>query len=89
MIQVVSLGSSFLAGAFVPQALLGDAVLSFARILPSYWYVKANDSLVELATYTFEDLRPVLLSIAVVFGFAVALYVVTQVVASRRKQLSA
>ena len=89
VVQVVSLGSSFLAGAFVPQAFLGETVLSFARILPSYWYVKANDSLVELATYTFEDLRPVLLSIAVVFGFAVALYVVTQIVASRRKQLSA
>lgn len=89
VIQVVSLGSSFLAGAFVPQAFLGETVLSFARILPSYWYVKANDSLVEIAAYTTEDLRPVLLSIAVVFGFAVALYAVTQVVASRRKQLSA
>ena len=89
VVQVISLGSSFLAGAFVPQAFLGETVLSFARILPSYWYVKANDSLVELAAYTVEDLRPVLLSIGVVFGFAVALYVVTQVVASRRKQLSA
>lgn len=89
VVQVVSLGSSFLAGAFVPQAFLGATVLSFARILPSYWYVKANDTLVEVATYTSESLRPVFLSIAVVFGFAVALYVATQAAASRRRQLSA
>lgn len=89
IVQVVSLGSSFLAGAFVPQSLLGEKVLTLARVLPSYWYVKANDDLVALPSYSGTDLRPVLLSVAVVAGFAAAMFLVSQVVASRRKRLSA
>ncbi len=36
---------SFLCGVFVDQSLLGDSVLSIARFLPAYWYVRANNML--------------------------------------------
>ncbi len=41
--NIVSLGSSFLCGAFVPQSILGEGVLKFTKFFPSYWYIKAND----------------------------------------------
>jgi ABC-2 type transport system permease protein len=44
--QAVSLGMSFMCGVFVRQSLLGDGVLKFAHILPTYWYVGANNLLV-------------------------------------------
>lgn len=43
--NVVGLGMSFMCGVFVPQEYLGSGVLSAARCLPAYWYVKANNLL--------------------------------------------
>ncbi len=43
--NVVGLGLSFVCGVFVPQDLLGSGVLSAARFLPTYWYVKANNNI--------------------------------------------
>lgn len=43
--NVVSLGFSFLGGAFVPQHLIPSGILTFAKLLPSYWYVNLNDAL--------------------------------------------
>lgn len=41
--NTLGLGMSFLCGVFVPQMFLGDKVLSFARFLPVYWYVRITD----------------------------------------------
>ncbi len=43
--NIITLGMSFLCGVFVDQSLLGDSVLSVARFLPAYWYVRANNML--------------------------------------------
>ncbi len=42
IVNVLSLGLSFISGVFVPQFMLGETVLSIARFTPTYWYVKAN-----------------------------------------------
>lgn len=42
IMNVVSLGSSFLCGAFVPQEMLSDTTLKIARVLPSYYYISNN-----------------------------------------------
>jgi len=41
--NTLGIGMSFLCGVFVPQMFLGDKVLSFARFLPVYWYVRITD----------------------------------------------
>ncbi len=43
--NIITLGMSFLCGVFVDQSLLGDSVLSIARFLPAYWYIRANNML--------------------------------------------
>lgn len=43
--NVFSLGMAFLGGAFVSQSLLSDAVLTVAKFLPTFWYVKATNIL--------------------------------------------
>lgn len=43
--NVLSLGSCFLCGVFLPQAMLGDAVVKISSFLPTYWYVKANEAI--------------------------------------------
>ena len=39
--NVVALGSSFLAGVFVPVELLGENVVRIGKLLPAYWYTAA------------------------------------------------
>ncbi len=43
--NILSLGMCFLCGVFVSQSLLGEGVLTAAKFLPAYWYIKANDML--------------------------------------------
>lgn len=40
---VLSLGSSFLSGSFVPQELLSEQVLTVSKVFPSYWFIKNNE----------------------------------------------
>lgn len=47
VMQVVSLGSSFLCGAFVHQALLSKTALTLGKIFPSYYYIKNNEMVLE------------------------------------------
>ena len=41
--NILGLGTSFLCGIFVPQAYLGEKVLTVGRFLPTYWYVRITN----------------------------------------------
>ena len=41
--NVLSLGTSFLCGVFVPLWMLSDKVVAFSKFLPGYWYIKSNN----------------------------------------------
>ena len=43
--QIVGIGMAFLSGAFIPQSMLNAGVLTVAKVMPGYWYVKATDIL--------------------------------------------
>lgn len=45
VVNVVSLGMSFLCGVFVDLEILGKGVRTFAQFLPAYWYEVANELL--------------------------------------------
>lgn len=45
VVNVVSLGMSFLCGAFIPLSMLSVEVKKVAAFLPVYWYEKINDLL--------------------------------------------
>ncbi|QSX07619.1 ABC transporter permease [Alkalibacter rhizosphaerae] len=40
--NIVTLGSSFISGVFVPQELISESVLRIASFLPTYWFVRGN-----------------------------------------------
>ncbi|MGN0552192.1 MAG: ABC transporter permease [Oscillospiraceae bacterium] len=52
--NIVALGMSFLCGVFVNQSLLGESVLSAARFLPAYWYIRANNMISGLSEEVFN-----------------------------------
>lgn len=83
--NVVTLGLSFISGVFVPQEYLGSFVLRIASFTPTYWYVKANNQIAELAQYDFSSIKPVLSDMLVQAGFALAFLALALVAGKKRK----
>lgn len=86
--NVFSLGSCFISGVFVPQFLLGKTVLTIASFTPTYWFVKANNAIINIVNFKMENLEPIFTNMLIVLGFAVAVLAVTLVVI-KQKRMSA
>lgn len=86
--NVITLGTSFLSGVFVPQEFLGDNVLLIARFMPTYWYVRANGTIASLADFSFGNLSEVWISMMIQIGFA-AVFLIGSIAIAKRRQTSA
>lgn len=84
MSNVIGLGSSFIAGAFVPQELLGTFVLFIAKFTPSYWYITNNNSIAKLSSFNLKTLQPILMNMGILIGFTIILYIAIQMVGKFR-----
>lgn len=83
--NVFALGTSFISGVFVPQALLGDNVLTIASFTPTYWYVKANNEIAAAASFNADNLQSIFTSMVLVLAFGVAVLGVTLVLIKQRR----
>lgn len=83
IVNVLALGSSFICGAFVPQAFLGSTVLNIAHVLPSYWYIKNNNEIILLSNFTSETLLPILMRMGVLILFATLIFFIANFVSKR------
>ena len=86
--NVVTLGSSFLGGVFVPQQYLNDTVLKIASFTPTYWFVKANGQIAELTNFDYANLSPIFSNILVEVGFGIAFFVLSLVIGKRKRMAS-
>lgn len=86
VINSIALGMSFLGGVFVPQAVMSKAVLGVARYLPSYWFIRANDAIGELGSFTAENLAPIYGSILIQLGFAGVIFVASLLLIRERRR---
>lgn len=68
-----SLGMCFLCGVFVPQSYLSNTVLNIGKLLPAYWYVKANNMLA-LSDGEIFGFGKYLTYIGIEFAFSVTLF---------------
>ncbi len=83
IMNILSLGMSFLCGVFVPSDLLGSGVISAARFLPVYWYISANNKICCLAGETY-DTSGIFTSIGIECLFAAALFAVFAVLTKNK-----
>ncbi len=83
--QVIGLGMCFTSGVFIPQSLLSDKVITAARFLPAFWYVKVNNMLSGADAYDGKDVAQCMLIEA---GFAVT-FLLAALVVHRVKYSSA
>ncbi|HZK29487.1 MAG TPA: ABC transporter permease [Clostridia bacterium] len=81
---VLSLGVAFLSGAFVPQAMLSESVLTLSKVFPLYYFIHANRF-----SSSFAEMAPDLIAQA---GFALAYFILGFMIARfskrSRKQLA-
>lgn len=87
IINVIALGSSFLCGAFVPMEWLPKSILSFAHILPSYYYIKTNELLKEIEVFNIDTLQPIILNMIVIVIFSVIFVLITNVISNKNKKI--
>jgi len=71
--NILGLGLSFLGGIFVPLEFMSSGVVAFARFLPTYWYVKANQ-IIDTYTGTSAQISTYLSYIGIEFIFALAIF---------------
>ena len=72
IMNVFSLGSSFLTGIFVPQELLGDLASKLGKIFPSYYYVENIKNINTDLNYSFFNTNTLIL-----LGFSIVFIIIT------------
>lgn len=80
MVNIVALGSSFIAGAFVPQSLLSESVTNMSKILPSYWYISNNNTIASLANITSSNIEPIIKNMIIMIIFSIVFISLTLII---------
>lgn len=70
VMNTISLGSSFLSGAFVPQEFMNKTVLNISKVFPSYYYVR-NNNLIAIDFNNPEIIRNIIIMLIFLIGFIV------------------
>lgn len=86
IVNVIALGSSFLCGAFVPMEWLPDSVLKLAHILPSFWYIKTNEAIKVLESFTWKTLKPILGNMVLLVGFSILFIILTNIISNKKRK---
>lgn len=84
--NVIALGSSFLCGAFVPQAWLPSGVLTVAHVLPTYYYIRANELIAEMEVLDLEVLGKLLLNLGIMLAFTLGFVILMMIVSRMRRR---
>ncbi len=78
---VISLGLSFISGAFLPQELVSESVLKVSKAFPMYYFIRANRNFL-----VWEDMVPDILTQFVFFAVYVVIAIVLQRLAGRARR---
>ena len=85
IVNVVSLGSAFLCGAFIPTEYLPKIVLSIAHVFPAYYFIDSNNLLSSMEIINFSNLIPVFINYFVLIIFMLIFIVVNNYVLKKKK----
>jgi len=86
IVNVVSIGSCFLCGVFVPAEWMPEFVQNLGRALPSFYYVENNKFISELETFDFESLKPILINAAIILGATAVVVIINNFVTRKKRQ---
>lgn len=84
--NVITLGSCFIGGVFVPLDFLSDTVVKIASFTPTYWYVKNNLLVGSLINFGGENMKPYLTNLAILIGFGITFITIQLVISKYRHE---
>ena len=85
VVNVISLGMSFLCGVFVDLDILGKGVRTFAQFLPVYWYELANKLLADNQSLSLAQTVSLLTDYGMQLLFAAVILGVALVISRNRR----
>jgi ABC-2 type transport system permease protein len=85
IVNVLSLGLSFISGVFVPQFMLGEGVLKIARFLPTYWFVHANLLIDEVDLTAGFSIQFMMKDLGMQMVFVLVLFTLAAVIVRRKR----
>lgn len=88
IVNVVSLGSSFLCGCFVPFEFMPDYVIKIAHIFPTYYFVINNEALKVMDNFSLSGVSPLILNMGIVLIFGVCFVIITNYVSKKKQVLN-
>ena len=86
LVNVVTLGMSFLCGVFVPLDIMGKGVKTVAHFLPVYWYEISNNLLNNSAVLTQAQSQLLYRNYGIQLLFAATIFCIALVVSKRARQ---
>ena len=87
IMNVVAIGSSFLCGAFVPQNMLPETVLKMGQLLPTYYYIKNNNSIENLEAFNLDKLYPIFINMFIMLAFAILFIILTNIITKFKRKI--
>lgn len=88
IVNVVALGTSFLCGCFVPFDYMPDYVIKIAHILPTYYFVKNNETIKTIEAFGGEALKPLLINGGIIVAFAILFIIITNYVSKKKERIA-
>lgn len=88
IVNVVSLGSSFLCGCFVPFEFMPDYVIKIAHIFPTYYFVINNESLKVMDNFSLSNVSSLILNMGIVLIFGVCFVIITNYISKKKQVLN-
>ncbi|WP_291634893.1 hypothetical protein [Clostridium sp.] len=64
---------------------MSDKALAIASFTPTYWYVKANNVIGSLSSFSFDNLSEVFTYMLIELGFAIDIFSVALVVSKQKR----
>ena len=87
IVNVIALGSSFLCGVFVPLEYLPNSVKTMAHALPTYYYVKNNESISVLENFNFVAFKPLIENTLILMLFTIVFIIISNYIASKKRRI--
>ena len=86
--NVVSLGFSFLCGAFIPMSFLPKKVETLSHIFPTHYYIKSNEILKTLEKFNITSLKEVILNLAILLVFSVIFIIFSNIISRKNRRFN-
>lgn len=86
--NVVSLGFSFLCGAFIPMSFLPKKVETLSHIFPTHYYIKNNEIFKTLEKFNITSLKEVILNLSILVTFSVIFIISSNIISRKNKSFN-